>query len=365
MKQLSIVTLAILAFQLTGCGGSSSSPALDTEDTAADTTAPTVSSITVSGGNATPSAPTLSTAQSVSGVSIQTNAFTITFSEAMDSDTVSDSTVTLNCNDSAVAATVSSTDSSTYVLAPAAALSQLASCTLTVGTGVEDAAGNALAEAAIYSFGAGCNTNDDFGTAATLTDCWEADNTPTANISTGQLTFTQAAVTTATPPMEFKSFGDEDLTVTVKVPAFSGLTGGGTTTFDTDGCALQIIDGTDNTIGATVKVEHDEGDDIGLAIMSSTIGGASPTTGGPDNAGSASTDLAGALYLRLTQIGTSITASFRIGDTGDFTPVGPALSSTFGATKGVALAITSNGTGEVSCSFDDFTVSGGSATGQD
>ena len=112
--------------------------------TVADTTAPTVSSVTPAGG--------------ATGVSTATGV-TATFSEAMDATTISTSTMELRTPANAlVAATVVySSASRTATLQPSAALAGSTTYTATVKGGatdprVKDAAGNALASNMTWSF---------------------------------------------------------------------------------------------------------------------------------------------------------------------------------------------------------------------
>ncbi|MES2990201.1 MAG: Ig-like domain-containing protein [Pseudomonadota bacterium] len=106
---------------------------------AGDTTAPTVTTVTPSGG--------------ATGVS-RTTTVTATFSEAMDAATITSSNLQLrNAANTLVAATVAY-DATTRIatLTPSSALAGSTTFTMTVGTGVRDVAGNPMAAARVWSF---------------------------------------------------------------------------------------------------------------------------------------------------------------------------------------------------------------------
>jgi hypothetical protein len=106
---------------------------------AADTTPPTVTAISPASG--------------ATGVS-RTTAVTATFSEAMDAATITASNLQLrNAANTLVAATVAyNATTRVATLTPSAALAGSATYTMTVGTGVKDVAGNAMAANRVWSF---------------------------------------------------------------------------------------------------------------------------------------------------------------------------------------------------------------------
>jgi len=121
-----IFTIAfITTFSYIGCGGSSSGSSAP-----ADTTAPTVLSKGPAAG-ATDVAP-------ASAV------ITATFSEAMQSATITNTTFTVTCSSGAVAGIVTYS-SNTATFTPVANLEVLTVYTATITTGAKDSAGNALA----------------------------------------------------------------------------------------------------------------------------------------------------------------------------------------------------------------------------
>lgn len=318
-----------------------------------DTTAPTLAGLSVSGGNAQANGGLMS--GTATNISTATSAITFTFSEAMDTSTITTSNVTLTCGTSQTI-TVSSTSSTIFVATPSAVLPQQTSCTFTIGTGVKDSAGNALASASSTNFTTGCSTNDDFSNSSTLNECWVAEGTSSATISIASNVLNMSTSTDpgVAPAIEFKSFTTGP-TVTVSIPAFSGIAA------DTDMCGITVQKSSQTGTGAYVAVSSQGGQLI--ATVSSFEGGRTSTVLAAS--GTSSTDIAGTLFLRLAQSGTSsFTASYRVGSSGDFTTIG-AVTVDVGSSERVGLAIDSDGTGTTACQFSNFTVTGASATGQD
>ena len=104
-----------------------------------------------SGGDTT--APTISSyvpANSSTGIAINSN-LTVVFNEGMSSSTVNNTNITLSTGGSNVAATVT-LSGNTATLNPDSDLSNSTAYSWTVGTGVQDASGNALASAVTWSF---------------------------------------------------------------------------------------------------------------------------------------------------------------------------------------------------------------------
>ena len=167
---------------MTACGSSSTTPASNAgDDTTADTTAPTLSSVTTYDGDADTALASTAGDTRVSGAANATEFFTITFSEAMDPATVIADNITLSCNDAAITVgTPATSDNITWTVPIESNLTGYIGCTLTLGVGLTDAAGNALAEVATYVFNTQCSTNDSFvvdtlgftSVSQTTGNCW-------------------------------------------------------------------------------------------------------------------------------------------------------------------------------------------------
>lgn len=191
--------------QWSSCGGSSSST--PTPDPA---TAPTITSVTTTGGNAQ-SLPTANTID-VSGttnVSTHPTSFTVTFDTAMAPDTLTNSATgaTLTCGgtDIPISLTPTSDANTAFTIAATSApvtttgLPQLANCIATFGTGIQNASGTALAEIS-YNFATSCSTSDDFSNADTVvasTGCWVAANGITATVDESANTLTISVLSPA------------------------------------------------------------------------------------------------------------------------------------------------------------------------
>lgn len=135
---------------------------------AADTTPPTVTSLQTGTGAAV----------AASGTEVPVDStFLLTFDAAMKADTVTSTTVTLTCLVGDVTGdaepTVAATEGNiAFTITPKTALPKSATCTLTATTGVQDAAGNALAAAAAFAFTTPAGTDggaDGDTTAPTVT----------------------------------------------------------------------------------------------------------------------------------------------------------------------------------------------------
>ena len=106
--------------------------------TSSDTTPPTVTSSTPSNG--------------ATSIALDTN-ITVVFSEAIKASSVTETSVALkDGNSNTVATSKSFADTTTLVVTPDASLSLNTNYTLTLGTGITDDAGNALASAQTISF---------------------------------------------------------------------------------------------------------------------------------------------------------------------------------------------------------------------
>lgn len=175
--------LATYGLLLPSCGGSSTTPAA--EEPSADTDPPAVSTVTKY--NAGSNTALTSTAGDRYSRTAANSVLTVTFDEAIDDTTITDTNVTLVCNNgSDLAQTVTtsvSVDKTVVTITPSTELPSYATCTLTLGTGIKDAAANALAAAATYQFYTSCPKDDDFSLDTlgfTATDdatgnCWLYD----------------------------------------------------------------------------------------------------------------------------------------------------------------------------------------------
>jgi hypothetical protein len=133
----------------------------------ADTTPPTVTAFSPAGG--------------ASGVAIGATA-TVTFSEALNSATVSSSTVFLrDANNVVVPTTVTyNSSTNTVILAPTSSLANATTYTIVVkggSAGVKDVAGNALVSDATSSFTTVSPSGSGSGTSAT-SSLWTGSSTP-------------------------------------------------------------------------------------------------------------------------------------------------------------------------------------------
>lgn len=143
MRNLRLPILILLAISLfSACGpaeqgGNDATP--DNPGTVADTTKPTVSSVSPSNGSA--------------NIAVN-SAITVTFSEAMDASTLNASTFTLSYASGTVSGTVIC-NGSTTMFTPSLNLSYNTTYTATITTGAEDAAGNTLASSYSWNFTTG------------------------------------------------------------------------------------------------------------------------------------------------------------------------------------------------------------------
>lgn len=302
-------------------------------------------------------------------VSTSTSSLVFTFSESMNASTITASTIGAMCTTGGtITGTVAAAQSpaNTYVFTPSTALSPLDTCTLIAGGGAEgirDSDGDTVSETLTSSFQTGCTTNDDFEPytqALPYSTCWSEANISTNSSAPGNMPITQnASATGADAPRRSKTFGSADITTTIEIASGSALSDAG------DGCGMALVDTNTNTTGAIIILKADGAGNIVVEKSTAAGGGtesASFVAGGssfPGRSGSS-------IYLRLTQSGSSTTASYRLGNSGDFTTLGSAISASFGSTKRLDLFTTSDGTNDpVECSMDNFSASGASAVGQD
>jgi hypothetical protein len=150
-----------------------------------DTTAPTVTAVTPD--------------NSATGVAVNTNV-TGTFSEAMDAATINGTNVTLkNAAGAAVSAGVAyDATSRTVTLNPNADLAASTTYTASIGTGVKDASGNALAAAKTWSFTTAATAGG--GTTQTITvEALEDSYVSSGAVSTDYGSATALGVDSGTP----------------------------------------------------------------------------------------------------------------------------------------------------------------------
>ena len=102
------------------------------------------------GGTAAPTVQSVTPANSATGIAVVDN-ITVTFSEAMQSSSIDNTTITLN-NSGAGITTAVSYSSNVATINPSAALLWNTQYTVNVSTGVKNAAGNALASAYTSSY---------------------------------------------------------------------------------------------------------------------------------------------------------------------------------------------------------------------
>lgn len=332
-----------------GCGSSSSSPTPPTP------TAPGISSVTgttLSASGATSSATIATTGTtSVSGAASSQGAITVTFDTTMDGSTMSNAT--LACGGTAQTITISPTTNTTaYTFTPSPALPQLSSCILTLPATITNASGTALA-AITYTYTTGCSTNDDFSTDS-LSTCWSSGNSPTATVANNALNLSSTIDTGFLLVGNYKTFGSEDITVTIAIPTFSGITS------TSDSCGIVIVDGSNEEVGLLFLLQT-QGSNLDAYV--NNIAGSDPESHSQLAAsGSSNAALAGTLWYKVTQTGSTFVTSYRIGDSGDFTTAST-NSVTLGSTKKVELIVKSDGSGTVNCQYSDFTVTGATATG--
>lgn len=322
---------------LVACGGGSPAPADST-----DTTAPTISSVTKYDAGANTSLSATTPDDRLSGTNTDST-FTVTFSEALDDTTMTADNVTLVCNDvEQTIDTPTSTDNTIWTITPSADLTGYADCTLTIGTGVKNTAGVPLAEAATYVFSTQCSTDDDFSVDTlgftndndTEGNCWYyrrheigGDETFRAtyfNISDGLLQYhvpgESLDLLGGEPHGIYKKFESTPVTITLESYGLSGETNAN------DGCGISIWD----TAGEPPQFPY------GLLLFRGANPGHSQSVSFETNPATemlqddltSEVTSTNPLYLQLSWDGTSFSANYRLGSTGDYTVLGsltPAL----------------------------------------
>lgn len=154
-----IVLFGIAAIAACGSGSTASNDGGGGGGTT-DATAPTVS-VTKYDAGANTALSSTAPGDRLSGT-VADSAFTATFSEAMDRATVVTDNIELACNGIAeVIGDPASSDDTVWTVTPLAALTGYSQCTLTFGSGLKDASGDAMAAAA-FVFNTQCSTDDLF-----------------------------------------------------------------------------------------------------------------------------------------------------------------------------------------------------------
>lgn len=307
--------------------------------------------------------------QSATGVAVSTSSFPVTFSQSMSASTITTSTLLLSCiTGGEISGTVAAAQSpaNTYTFTANTTLSPLDSCSLAVAggsNGIKDSDGDTNSQGDSAAFQTGCTTNDNFtpySQSLTYSNCWTGANITSAASASDYLPlFQNASASGADAPRHSKTFGNADITTTIEIASAEKLSDTG------DSCGMRIMDPASNTTGAIITVKADGSGNIVVEKITAADGGSETYTfvtsasSFPGRSGSN-------IYLRLTQAGGSTTASYRVGNSGDFTTLGSALSVSFGPTKRLDLFVTSDGSNDpVGCYFDNFTTTGASAVGQD
>jgi len=314
-RYLWVILIGFIAVA-TACGSSSSTTATS-DSTTTDTTAPTA---TVTTYNGAADDVTLTSTAGTDRLSGATSAafFTLTFSEAMDPTTVVATNITLTCNSSAVTiGTPATSDNITWTIPVETDLAGYVACTLTlVGTGLKDAAGNALGTAdSTYAFNTQCTTDDNFAvdtlgfTAADDTEgnCWTYSRTgapiPSASSTSfaidttaGVLTYiAPAGVTLGQNHNLLKEFSAGSFTATLELVGMT-LAGG----IECDIYALSLTDPTKNAKAAFVS-----GANCQLTTNNGNTGAATPNC-----ASDALLSQNAPFYLQLIWDGTSISGKY-------------------------------------------------------
>jgi hypothetical protein len=307
----------LLILTLAACGGGSATTSdddeTDTTDTT-DTTAPTVSSVTTDNSGADTALAATAGDTRVSGAANATEFFTITFDEAMDPATVIADNITLTCNDAAITiGTPATSDNIIWTVPVESNLTGYAACTLTLGVGLTDAAGNALAAAAAYAFNALCSTDDSFSidtlgfadASDTAGNCWEyavtgnplpsvSSTSFAVSVSNGELQFVSPTGSDNKGKLHYlyKTFGVSSFTATAEIV---GISIGGNLD-----CSLTAQDSTSGTQNASVTMTA--GTNCALAVNDSS---------GPTSVCSVEGSTPGSpLYIQLAWDGISVTGKF-------------------------------------------------------
>lgn len=320
-----IVLFGIVA--LMACGGSSTPATDDSDDTTSDTTAPTVSTVTTDDSGADTELSSTAGDTRVSGAANATEFFIITFSEAMDSTTIIADNVTLTCNDAAVTiGTPATSDNIVWTIPVESDLTGYVACTLTLGIGLKDAAGNALAEAAAYAFNTQCSTDDDFSVdtlgfvadnSETEGNCWtyqyatqpvdiHINRSSYYTIADGLMTYISSepiAFGGAQSHYIYKTFNAEDFTAVIKLLDISNYG-------NTDHCDILVEKDTDTRV-QIFFYKFGDGD---TRCTINVDGAQKETVCDPPTAENP-------LYLKLVYNNSVFTGYYRFGEDGDFSEI--------------------------------------------
>lgn len=360
MKTLNTLLVLLLVGSWTACGSSSSTTPSPTPTPSA--TVPTVSSVTGISGGATTSA-TIATTGTTAISTLASNPLTITFSTAMDTDTITTSNIGLSCGGTAQTITIANSNSSTnttFTVTPSANITQVTSCTLTIGTGVESSDGGALASAATYVYTTGCTNNDNFATDTVTGGCWTpySGNNGTVSVTGGRLVTTVTAFDGVV--LEQKIIAPSgNMVAIVSIPAFSGLEDDA----QSSNCALLVANSANETVIEIVIEQSDLGELKVNVNTNSTVGTAELGV-----SGSSSVALSGTLYFKIVQLSeTTFTAHYSL-DGSTYTQIAGTLTG--GVSLGSAPTIslfTANHVANTttSCSFANFSLTGATVSGQD
>ncbi|PIR19941.1 MAG: hypothetical protein COV45_08145 [Deltaproteobacteria bacterium CG11_big_fil_rev_8_21_14_0_20_47_16] len=277
---------------------------------------------------------------------------TATFSTAMDTDSFG--SVTLECPASTSKSFTTGTGSNpTITFTPSAALPQMQTCVLTLPTSVTSSGGDPIA-ATTFTYTTGCGTSDDFSTAtfsSSSTICWTPSNAANAGTFTsvsGDLVITPTTSGAAqnTEPTATKTFPSSTtaIVLTAKI-GYSNITESG------ERCTLGIFSGFDNSAS------------VGLVYAGEVQVNGFATNGGAGVDVSA-TAPASPVYVRITISGGATTTAYSSDGTSYTNLFTNGVWTDPAGDVSVYLSARSSGSVNPVCTFQEFTVSGATATGQ-
>lgn len=359
------VTVLVLLLWVAGCGSDDGTVATS------EGTAPSVSTV-LSG---TTKVEKTGTKLAISSV------VKVTFSKAMDTASVTASTLKIEADGKAVAGAISvdSTDQA-FTFTPTANLAPLTEHTLTIvggASGVKDATGNTMSGSAVYTFTTGCASNDAFDKDSSSCYTWRNTSNQTnasgATTSAAKITinngsdgvlklaFTSAETNLSSTtsntkvPMLYRSVsGDFDVRVTVKTytisdqePTAAGLYVG--ESFDTLPTYSLICKFVDDGCISTQSLS---------GVFSSGTADACGIGDGPHNNANVNT------ILRIVRSGTTLRCYYKIPGNADFTQVGSDFTVSGMATN-LKLAIfgeSRSDAGDGVITFDDLTFNSGATS---
>lgn len=345
MKRNLIVGLVVIAacavlVQWSSCGGGGGS-------TPAPSDAPTISDITISGGNAVHSTVDLTADPIVTNVSTATSSVAVTFTPAT-TVTVPDGSVTLTCASGTTPTLGTPTSSgNTFTFPITGNFPQLTSCTLAFSAAITN--GTPMV-AVSKNFATGCSTSDSFTNSETLANCWteQASSAGTTTIANNALTLVVTDfIASGQGPAAFKTFASSDTTITqtVKLTATNLIE-------EQDQCSFALFE----TLASGVILQMGwSGSDAQMILYASN-------NSAQTNKVLLGTDTSVMKYLRLSYSGGIITASYSTDGT-TFTALAPTFSF---APTGDVYSFVEAEHGHTahtdSCKFENYTVTGASAT---